>query len=122
MAAYNAAVTLPGGAELYEGIADISWPGFDWIVSNLIQPAAVPFTVALIVWEVTIAGLVLSKGVLVRIGLVAALIQLIGLAPFMGWYEIANIPLAVWIWLLLQRDYDRSALDMIRHRREAGDA
>ena len=117
MAGYNVAVTLPGGGEIYEGIADISWPGFDWIVLNLVQPAAAPFTVALIVWEVAIAGLVLSKGVLVRIGLVAALIQLIGLAPFMGWYELANIPLAVWIWLLLQRDYDRSALDMVRHRR-----
>jgi len=122
MAGYNVAVTLPGGGELYEGIADISWPGFDWIVSNLVQPAAVPFTVALIVWEVAIAGLVLSKGVLVRIGLVAALIQLIGLAPFMGWYELANIPLAVWIWLLLQRDYDRSALEMVRHRKKAEDA
>ena len=122
MAGYNLVVTLPGGAELYEGIADISWPGFDWIVLNLVQPAAVPFTLALIVWEVAIAGLVLSEGVLVRIGLVAALIQLIGLAPFMGWYELANIPLAVWIWLLLQRDYDRSALDLVRHRKEAEDA
>ena len=117
MAAYNVAVTLPGGGEMYEGIADISWPGFDWIVSNLVQPAAVLFTVALIAWEVAIAGLVLAKGVLVRIGLVAALIQLIGLAPFMSWYELANIPLAVWIWLLLQRDYERSALDMVRHRK-----
>jgi len=122
MAGYNVAVTLPGGGEIYEGIADISWPGFNWIVSNLVQPAAVPFTVALIVWEVAIAGLVLSKGVLLRIGLVAAMIQLIGLAPFMGWYELANIPLAVWIWLLLQRDYDRSVLDLVRHRMEAEDA
>jgi hypothetical protein len=50
------------------------------------------------------------------------MIQLIGLAPFMGWYELANIPLAVWIWLLLQRDYDRSVLDLVRHRKEAEDA
>ena len=66
--------------KMYEGIADISWPGFDWIVSNLIQLAAIPFTVALIVWEIAVAGLVLSKGTLVRIGLLAALIQLIGIA------------------------------------------
>ena len=121
MAGYNALVTLPGGGEMYEGIANISWPGFDGIVSNVVQPAAIPFTVALIVWELAIAGLVLSKGVLVRIGLVAALIQLIGLAPFMGWYELANIPLAVWIWLLLDRDYDRTALDMVRYRKPAED-
>lgn len=121
MAGYNLAVTLPGGGEMYEGIADISWPGFDWIVSNIVQPAAVPFTVVLILWELAIAGLVLSKGVLVRIGLVAALIQLIGLAPFMSWYELANIPLALWVWLLLRRDYDRSALDMVRHRKAAED-
>lgn len=115
MAGYNLAVTLPGGEETYQGIADISWPGFDWFVTNIVQPVAVPFTIALIVWEIAIAALVASKGTLVKFGLLAALVQVIALAPFMSWYELANIPVAIWIWLLLQRDYDRSVLDMIRH-------
>jgi hypothetical protein len=115
MAGYNVAVTLPGAEEVYQGIADISWPGFDWIVTNIVQPAAIPFTIALIAWEIGIAALVLSRGTIVRIGLLAALVQVIALAPFMSWYELANIPLAIWIWLLLQRDYDRSVLDMVRN-------
>jgi hypothetical protein len=114
MAGYNLAVLLPAGEEAYQGIADISWPGFDWIVTTIVQPIAVPFTIALIVWEIGIAALVASKGTLVKVGLLAALVQVIALAPFMSWYELANIPVAIWIWLLLQRDYDRSVLDMVR--------
>jgi len=115
MAGYNAAVTLPGAEDAYQGLADITWPGLDWIVSNIVQPVAIPFTIALITWEIGIAAVVSSKGIPVRIGLLAALVQAIALAPFLGWYELANIPLAIWIWLLLQRNYDRNVLDMIRH-------
>jgi hypothetical protein len=114
MAGFNVVVTLRQAQEVYQGLADISWPGFDWIVSNIVQPVAIPFTIALIAWEIGIAALVFSRGIPVRIGLLAALAQVVALAPFLGWYELPNIPLAIWIWLLLQRNYDRSVLDMIR--------
>lgn len=115
MAGFNVVVTLPQAELAYQGLADISWPGFDWIISNIVQPVAIPFTIALIAWEIGIAALVFSKGIQVRIGLLAALVQVVALAPFLGWYELPNIPLAIWIWLLLQRNYDRSVLDMIGH-------
>lgn len=31
MAAYNTTVTLPNTAESYKALADLSWPGFDWL-------------------------------------------------------------------------------------------
>jgi hypothetical protein len=114
MAAYNATMTLPNAAESYKGFADLSWPGFDWFVLHVVQPVGVPFTVLLIAFEVGVAVLVLSKGRQVRLGLLAALGFMIGLAPFVSWYELANVPLAVWALLLLQCDYDRSLLDMVR--------
>ncbi len=114
MATYNALVTLPDTDKAYAGFADLSRPGFGWIPKHVVQPIGAPFTVVLIGWEIGIGSLVTSKGRLVRIGLLAALLQVVGLAPFLSWYELANVPPAVLALLLLHRDYDRSLLEMIR--------
>lgn len=110
MTIYNTTVTLPNAKKSYEDFADVSWPGFDWLVLHLVRPVAVPFTVLLIAFELGVTVLVLSKGRRVRLGLLAALTFLIGLAPFLSWYELANLPLIGWVLLLLGRDYDRSML------------
>jgi hypothetical protein len=115
MATYNATVTLPNAAASYTNIADeLAWPGFDWLLVHLVVPAAVPFTMLLIAFEVGVAVLVLSKGRRVRLGLLAAVAFMIGLAPLMSWYELANVPLVALALLLLGRDYNRSLWDMVR--------
>lgn len=116
MAAYNTTVTLPNAAEIYKALADLSWPGFDWLVLHVVRPVGVPFTVLLIAFEIGVAVLVLSKGRRVRLGLLAALGFMIGLAPFTSWYELVNVPLVAWALLLLGRDYDRSLLHMLRRQ------
>jgi hypothetical protein len=117
MAAYNTTVTLPNAAASYTDIAnDLAWPGFDWLLLHLVVPAAVPFTLLLIAFEVGVAAMVLSKGRWVRVGLLAAVAFMIGLAPLMSWYELANVPLVAWALALLTRDYDRSLLDMVRRQ------
>jgi hypothetical protein len=116
MATYNATVTLPNAAESYTDFADnLAWPGFDWLLLHLVVPAAVPLTVLLIAFEVGIALLVLSTGRRVRLGLLAAIAFMVGLAPLLSWYELANVPLVALALLLLGRDYDRSLLDLVRH-------
>jgi hypothetical protein len=115
MATYNVTVILPNAAASYTDIAhNLAWPGFDWLMLHLVVPAAVPFTVLLIAFEVGVAVLVLSKGQRVRLGLLAAVAFQVGLAPLMSWYELGNVPLVAWALLLLARDYDRSLSDMVR--------
>ena len=115
MATFNATVTLPNAAAFYTSIADkTAWPGFDWLLLHLVVPAAVPLTVLLITFEIGVAALVLSKGQRVRLGLLAAVVFQIGLAPLLSWYELGNVPLVAWALLLLTRDYDRSLWDMLR--------
>ena len=115
MATYNVTVVLPNAAALYTDIADeLAWPGFDWLLRQLVVPAAVPLTVLLIAFEVGVAVLVLSKGQRVRLGLLAAIAFQVGLAPLISWYELGNVPLVAWALLLLARDYDRSLYDMVR--------
>jgi hypothetical protein len=39
---------------------------------------------------------------------------MVGLAPLMSWYELANVPLVTLALLLLGRDYHCSLWDMVR--------
>ena len=114
-AAYNTTVTLPNAAAAYTYIANnLAWPGFDRLLLHLVVPAAVPFTVLLIAFEVGVAVLVLSTGQRVRLGLLAAVAFMIGLAPLMSWYELGNVPLVAVALVLLGRDYNRSLWDNVR--------
>jgi hypothetical protein len=117
MATYNSTVVLPNAAESYTNIANnLAWPGFDWLLLHLVVPAAAPLTVLLIAFEVAVAVLVLSKGRRARVGLLAAIAFMIGLASLIGWYELFNVPLVAGALALLARDYDRSLLDMVRRQ------
>jgi hypothetical protein len=79
-----------------------------------VVPAAVPLTVLLVAFEVGVALLVLSTGRRVRLGLLAAVAFMVGLAPLLSWYELGNVPLVALALLLLARDYDRSLLNLVR--------
>jgi hypothetical protein len=115
MATYNATITLPNAAASYTDFANnLAWPGVDWLLLHLVVPAAVPLTVLLVAFEVGVALLVLSTGRRVRLGLLAAVAFMVGLAPLLSWYELANVPLVALALLLLGRDYDRSLLDLVR--------
>jgi hypothetical protein len=115
MATYNATVTLPNAAAAYTDFANnLAWPGVDWLLRHLVVPAAVPLTVLLIAFEAGVAVLVLSTGRRVRVGLLTAIAFMVGLAPLVSWYELANVPLVALALLLLARDYDRSLLDLVR--------
>jgi hypothetical protein len=78
---------------------------------------AVAFRIVFIVWEVVGGLLLLSRGRAVRIALWAAMSQVLALAPFLGWYELANLATAVVVGALLTRDHNRTARDVM-HRRE----
>jgi hypothetical protein len=84
----------------------------------VLQPAPAtahgpPFGAAEVAFEVAVAVLVLSRDRRVRLGLLAAVAFMLGLAPLMAWYELANVPLVA-LALLLGRDYDRSLWDLVR--------
>jgi hypothetical protein len=87
MAGVNIGVTLPNADWTYHGFAKLSWPHFTWIPELISGRLAIPFTVLLIVWEAVLGVLLLlGRGQAVRIALWAALFQMLGLAPFLGWY------------------------------------
>lgn len=117
MVLVNVFITLPAAKEVYAGLGDLTWPGFAWIPEQVIQPVAGPFTVALIAWECTVGALLLSRGRAARLGLWAVLLQVLALAPFLGWYEIPNLLTALLVVWLLRREHRRSLPQILGARR-----
>lgn len=113
MVLVNVFITLPSAEKVYAGLVDLTWPGFVWIPEQVIEPLAGPFTMALIVWECTVVVLLLSRGRATRLGLWAVLLQVLALAPFLGWYEIPNLLTAVLVVWLLRREHHRSFPQML---------
>jgi lysylphosphatidylglycerol synthetase-like protein (DUF2156 family) len=114
MVLVNLFVMLPNARDNYAALADLTWPGFVWVPEVVIDPVAVPFTLLLIVWEVAVGLLLLSRGRAVRLGLWAALFQVLALAPFLGWYEIPNLLTAAVVVWLLRRTHERTAVEIVR--------
>lgn len=114
MVLVNVFITLPNAKDVYAGLADLTWPGFVWVPEVVIDPAAVAFTLLLIAWEVAVGLLLLSRGRAVRLGLWAVLLQVLALAPFLGWYEIPNLLTAALVVWLLRRQHERSAVEILR--------
>jgi hypothetical protein len=117
MAAYNALLVVPRAADAYRDVAQISWPGVDRLVLELVVPAATPVAVALVAFELGVAALVLSSGRAVRVGLLAATAFMVGLAPLMSSYELANLPLIAVALVLFTREHERSLVDLVRGAR-----
>lgn len=120
MAAVNILITLPNANATYNGLARLSWPHFAWIPELISGPFAVPFTILLVAWEIALGVLLLSSGRAVRVALWAALFQVLALAPFLGWYEVANLATAVLMAALLTRTHDRTVIDVMRRREHHG--
>ena len=101
------------------GLARLSWPHFAWVPDLISGPIAVPFTIVLVrVGDRSSACSCSASGRAVRVARWAALFQVLALAPFLGWYKVANLATAVLIAALLTRTHDRTIIDLAIGRRE----
>jgi hypothetical protein len=75
------------------------------------SPAA--FGLGMLVFEVVLAGLMLSHGAYAKLGFVAAFLFLLGIMP-LGPEELANITLAVGVAYLATREFPTSAITELR--------
>ena len=101
-AIFNAGYTFRHGEEFYGSFAASAWfPPSRRLVRSIIIPHAKLFTILLIVLQVSIALMILSRGSLVQLGLVAGagfslLAALVSSVPG----AIANLALAITMLLL----------------------
>ncbi len=102
--------------EIYASFADMSLiPLYRNLWYSLVVPYLEFWLALVIVFELTVGILILSKGPAVKVGLVGAILFFLFLVPF--WWQggsLLNIVFAVILALLLRYDHDASLIDMIR--------
>ncbi len=71
-ATFNSFYTLRHSDEFYGSFSDGAWlPPGRWFVDNVVMPNATVFTALLILFQVAVATMILTRGDLVALGLVA---------------------------------------------------
>lgn len=106
-ATFNAIVTYPDAAAVYEAFAELSWPVFDSFVRQVVLPLAQPVTLLVIAFEFAVGSLIVSRSRWTRRAIQAAVLWHVALIPFLSFYAIVNVVVAAAIALLLRRDYLR---------------
>jgi hypothetical protein len=97
--------------------ADAPWPIYRDLGTWLTEPNPLAFGIFMLTFEAITAALILSRGRLVKGGLLAAIVFLVGITP-LGLEEVPNLVLAAAMAFLLTQDFPTDVWTMLRrHRR-----
>ena len=97
--------------------ASAPWAIYRDIGTSLTEPNPLAFGIFMLTFETITAALILSRGRLVKWGLLAAIVFLVGITP-LGLEEVPNLVLAAGMAFLLTQDFPTDVWTMLRrHRR-----
>lgn len=122
-AVFNTLYTLPRSDQL-DGYAEGAWFSFlEDFMNDVFMPNGDLFMVLVIVFEVAVGILILSRDPYVSAGVTASVVWVIAVLPFLAWpYLLTNIALIALQGGLLFRRYDTSVWQMINKTLEPGGA
>ena len=106
-AVFNTVYTLPRSDQL-DGYADGAWfPFLGDFMRDVFMPNGDLFMILVIAFEVAVAVLILSRGSYVDAGVIASVLWVVAVLPFLAWpYLITNLVLALMQGVILLRRYD----------------
>jgi uncharacterized membrane protein YphA (DoxX/SURF4 family) len=108
---FNTTVMLPNPG-FYRDFADLTFlPFYRSLLLQVALPNATLISALVVVFELAVGVMVLSKGKFVRWGLICSGLWCLFVWPAMGWYTLVSPLLLIIPWLLMRREYDRSVLD-----------
>ena len=81
----------------------------------LTEPNPLAFGIVMLILELAIAALILSRGRWVKVGLLGAILFLVGISP-LGYDVMPNLLLAAALVYLLTQDFPRDVFTMLRDR------
>ena len=88
-------------------------PFYGELALAIVSMSPVAFGLGMLVFELVLAGLMLSHGAYAKLGFVAAFLFLLGIMP-LGPEELANVTLAVGVAYLATREFPTSMITDIR--------
>lgn len=114
-AVFNTIYTLPRSDQL-DGYAEGAWFGFlEDFMWDVFMPNGKLFMALVIIFEVAVAILILSRNSYVDIGVGASILWVLGILPFLAWpYLTTNLVLALMQGVLLLRRYDTAIWNLAR--------
>jgi hypothetical protein len=115
-AAFNLFFTLPEGDLGW--FADSAWfPFLENFVREAVVPNHVLFMVLVVVFEIAVALLILSRGRYVDMGVAVSVLWVLFLIPFLQPFPMAatNVVLAIVQGILLLRRYDTAIWQLVRN-------
>ena len=117
-AVFNAVFTLPRSHELH-GYAEGAWFGFlEDLMWDVFLPNGEVFMGLVIVFEVAVGLVIVSKGSRVDVGVLASVLWVLVILPFLAYpYLLMNIGLAVVQGTILLRRYPNSMWGLLRPQR-----
>ena len=116
-AVFNTVYTLPRSDQL-DGYAEGAWfPFLEDFMRDVFMPNGDLFMILVIAFEVAVAVLILSRGSYVDAGVVASVLWVLAVLPFLAWpYLITNLVLALVQGVILVRRYDTAIWDSLTNR------
>lgn len=96
--------------------ADAPWPIYRDIGMWLTEPNPLAFGIFMLTFETATAALILSRGRAAKLGLLTAILFLLGITP-LGLEEVPNVVLAAGMAFLLTQDFPTDVWTMLRRRR-----
>jgi hypothetical protein len=85
------------------------------VAAAVVDVSPVGFGILMLLFEATVGLLILSRGRQVKLGLIAGIVFLIGIAPW-GLVTMANLILAGAMAFLLTKDFERTGLSAVWER------
>lgn len=119
-AAFNSIYTLPRSEEegFFDGYADGAWfPALKDFMNDVFSPNGALFMSLVIIFEVVVGVLILSRGLSVDLGVAASVLWVVAILPFLAWpYLLTNIALVAIQAPIALRRYSSSVWTLIRRR------
>lgn len=114
-AAFNTIYTLPRSDQL-DGYAEGAWfPFLKDFMWDVFMPNGELFMALVIVFEVVVAILILSRDKSVDVGATASVLWVLAVLPFLAWpYLTTNLVLALMQGTILLRRYDTAIWNLAR--------
>lgn len=113
----NTIWTLPASFDAWESLGeDATFAGYRWLFSSIVGAAPDFMTLLLILGELTLGILLLSRDPWAQVGLVLSAVWCVFLFFIIWPYTLSTIVLLALSGWLLRYDHEQSVVDLIRHR------
>ncbi|MFX0124637.1 MAG: hypothetical protein ACFFAE_13475 [Candidatus Hodarchaeota archaeon] len=98
-------------------LENVQFSFYKEFLEQIVIPNEILIILLIVVFELIVGILILSKGIFVKIGLLLAILWVLIIAPFLPWVDIlGHLLLGTFQTLLLMGTYDTTVLEIVQSK------